>query len=170
MKEAVMSRVIGVLLMACSCLLVITAVGHTSTADFYKGKTVRILVGFSAGGAFDSYSRSLSRHMRRYLPGNPAIAVENMPGAGSLIAANYLYKAASPDGLTIGNIIGSVLMGQVLGQKGIEFDARRFEYLGAPARISGLCFQQSQRDHDAGKLDRLEDTRENGWHWPGNFR
>src|SRR5262249_39611114 len=65
--------------------------------------------------------------------------VENMPGAGSLIAANHLYKAASPDGLTVGNFIGSVLMGQVLGQKGIEFDARRFEYVGAPARYYPVC-------------------------------
>jgi len=100
---------------------------------------IRIVVGFSPGGAFDAYSRSLSRHMRKYLPGNPPITVENMPGAGSLIAANYLYKAANPDGLTIGNFIGSVLMGQILGQKGIEFDARRFEYMGAPARYNPVC-------------------------------
>jgi tripartite-type tricarboxylate transporter receptor subunit TctC len=125
--------------MACTCLLVITAAEHARAAEYYKGKTVRIVVGFTPGGAFDSYSRSLARHMRKHLPGNPTITVENMPGAGSLIAANYLYKAASPDGLTIGNFIGSVLMGQVLGQKGIEFDARRFEYLGAPARYYPVC-------------------------------
>jgi tripartite-type tricarboxylate transporter receptor subunit TctC len=134
-----MVRVIGRWSMACACLLVITAAGHASAADFYKGKTVRIVVGFTPGGAFDSYSRSFARHMRKYLPGNPTITVENMPGAGSLIAANYLYKAASPDGLTIGNFIGSVLMGQVLGQKGIEFDARRFEFIGAPARYYPVC-------------------------------
>jgi tripartite-type tricarboxylate transporter receptor subunit TctC len=116
-----------------------SAAGHAATQDFYQGKVIRIVVGFSPGGAFDAYSRSLSRHMRKYLPGNPTITVENMPGAGSLIAANYLYKAASPDGLTIGNFIGSVLMGQVLGQKGIEFDARRFEYVGAPARYYPVC-------------------------------
>jgi tripartite-type tricarboxylate transporter receptor subunit TctC len=113
--------------------------GHAATQDFYQGKVIRIVVGFSPGGAFDAYSRSLSRHMRKYVPGNPTITVENMPGAGSLISANYLYKAASPDGLTIGNFIGSVLMGQVLGQKGIEFDARRFEYVGAPARYYPVC-------------------------------
>jgi len=116
-----------------------TAVGHAATQDFYQGKMIRIIVGFSPGGAFDAYSRSLSRHMRKYIPGNPIITVENMPGAGSLIAANYLYKAASPDGLAVGNFIGSVLMGQVLGQKGVEFDARRFEYLGAPARYYPVC-------------------------------
>ena len=116
-----------------------TTAGHAAAADFYQGKVIRIVVGFSPGGAFDAYSRSLSRHMRKYLPGSPTITVENMPGAGSLIAANYLYKAANADGLTIGNFIGSVLMGQVLGQKGIEFDARRFEYVGAPARYYPVC-------------------------------
>ncbi|HEU4340261.1 MAG TPA: tripartite tricarboxylate transporter substrate-binding protein [Candidatus Binatia bacterium] len=134
-----MSRRICRFLTATAAFLFFTAAGHGATQDFYQGKTIRIVVGFSPGGAFDAYSRSLSRHMRKYLPGNPSITVENMPGAGSLIAANHLYKAASPDGLTMGNFIGSVLMGQVLGQKGVEFDARRFEYLGAPARYYPVC-------------------------------
>ncbi|MGH7811888.1 MAG: Bug family tripartite tricarboxylate transporter substrate binding protein [Candidatus Binatia bacterium] len=124
---------------ASAALFFYSAVGHPATQDFYQGKMIRIVVGFSPGGAFDAYSRSLSRHMRKHIAGNPNITVENMPGAGSLIAANYLYKAAAPDGLTIGNFIGSVLMGQVLGQKGIEFDARRFEYVGAPARYNPVC-------------------------------
>ncbi len=112
---------------------------HAATPDHYQGKVIRIVVGFSPGGAFDAYSRALTRHMRKHVPGNPTITVENMPGAGSLIAANYLYKGANPDGLTIGNFIGSVLMGQILGQKGIEFDARKFEYVGAPARYYPVC-------------------------------
>ena len=120
-------------------LFSIAAGGQAASPETYQGKTIRIVVGFSPGGAFDAYSRSLSRHMRKHLPGNPNITVENMPGAGSLIAANYLYRAASPDGLTVGNFIGSVLMGQVLGQKGIEFDARKFEYIGAPARYYPVC-------------------------------
>jgi tripartite-type tricarboxylate transporter receptor subunit TctC len=134
-----MVRVIYWFLTASAGLFFFTAAGHGATQDFYQGKVIRIVVGFSPGGAFDAYSRSLSRHMRKYIPGNPTITVENMPGAGSLIAANYLYKVASPDGLTIGNFIGSVLMGQILGQKGIEFDARRFEYVGAPARYYPVC-------------------------------
>ena len=134
-----MGRIICWFLTATAAFFFFTEAGHAATQDFYQGKMIRIVVGFSPGGAFDAYSRSLSRHMRKYIPGSPSITVENMPGAGSLIAANHLYKAASPDGLTIGNFIGSVLMGQVLGQKGIEFDARRFEYVGAPARYYPVC-------------------------------
>jgi len=106
---------------------------------FYKGKTVRIIVGFTAGGGFDVYSRVIARHMARHIPGGPTIIVENMPGAGSLISANYLYKIAKPDGLSIGHFIGGLLLGQVLGQKGIEFDARKFEYIGAPVNEHPVC-------------------------------
>jgi tripartite-type tricarboxylate transporter receptor subunit TctC len=138
-KETVVGKIIFSFLTAIAWFFTCTAAGHAATQDNYQGKMIRIVVGFSPGGAFDAYSRSLSRHMRKYLPGNPAISVENMPGAGSLIAANYLYKAAAPDGLTVGNFIGSVLMGQILGQKGIEFDARKFAYVGAPARYYPVC-------------------------------
>jgi tripartite-type tricarboxylate transporter receptor subunit TctC len=77
--------------------------------------------------------------MPRHIPGNPTIIVENMPGAGSLISANYVYKIAKPDGLTIGHFIGGLLLGQVLGQKGVEFDARKFEYIGAPTYEHPVC-------------------------------
>src|SRR3989339_227656 len=79
-----------------------------SAQEFYKGKIMRIIVGFPPGGAFDFYSRGLSRHMGKHIPGNPTIIVENMPGAGSLISANHLYKVAQPDGLTIGHFIGGL--------------------------------------------------------------
>ena len=93
--------------------------------DFYRDKTIRIVVGFSAGGGFDTYARAIARHMGKHIPGQPSIVVENMTGAGSLIAANHVYKVAKPDGLTIGHFIGGLFLGQVLGQKGIEFDARK---------------------------------------------
>src|ERR671924_1387495 len=107
--------------------------------DFYKGKTIRIVVGFSAGGGFDTYARAIARHMSKQIPGQPAIVVENMTGAGSLIAANHVYKVAKPDGLTIGHFIGGLFLGQVLGQKGVEFDARKFEYIGAPVTDHVVC-------------------------------
>ena len=119
--------------------LLASVISAETQESFYRGKTVRIVVGFTAGGGFDVYSRAIARHMTRHIPGHPTIIVENMPGAGSLISANYLYKIAKPDGLTIGHFIGGLLLSQVLGQKGIEFDARKFEYLGAPVNEHPVC-------------------------------
>jgi tripartite-type tricarboxylate transporter receptor subunit TctC len=102
--------------------------------DFYKGKTIRLIVGLAPGGGFDTYSRVIARHIGKHIPGNPTTVVENMPGAASLLAANYVYKAAKPDGLTIGNFVGGLSFQQLLGLPGIEFDAPKFEYLGVPAQ------------------------------------
>ena len=105
-------------------------------ADYYQGKTVRIVVGLAAGGGYDLYARTLARHLGKHIPGNPAVVVENMTGAGSIIAANYLYKIAKPDGLTIGHYLGGIALQQLLGKSGIEFDALRFKYIGVPAQDS----------------------------------
>ncbi len=106
---------------------------------FYRDKTIRIIVGFSAGGGFDTYSRVIARHLGKHIPGNPAIIVENRAGAASLIAANHLYKVAKPDGLTIGNFHGNQILNQALGYPGIEFDARKFEWIGVPVRENKVC-------------------------------
>jgi hypothetical protein len=105
-----------------------------STDDgFYKGKTVRLIVAFSAGGGYDTYSRTIARHLGKYITGNPTVVVDNMTGAGGIIHANYMFKQAKPDGLTIGNNSGGLFLQQVMGAKGIEFDGKKFEYLSAPA-------------------------------------
>lgn len=101
---------------------------------FYKGKVIKIVVGFSAGGGYDTYARLIGRHMTRHISGNPTIVVENMAGAGSLVSANFLYKAAKPDGLTIGHFIGGLFIQQLLEKPGIEFEARKFEYIGVPTQ------------------------------------
>src|SRR5262245_22281941 len=101
---------------------------------FYKNKTVRIIVGLAAGGGYDLYARTLARHLGKHIPGNPAVVVENMTGAGSIIAANYLFKVARPDGLTIGHYLGGIALQQLLGKSGIEFDALKFKYIGVPAQ------------------------------------
>jgi tripartite-type tricarboxylate transporter receptor subunit TctC len=106
---------------------------------FFKGKTIRLIVGFSAGGGFDAYSRVLARHMGKHIPGTPAILVENMTGAGSMIAANYSYNQAKPDGLTIGNWIGGLILQQYLGAPGIAFDAAKVEWVGSPVQINNAC-------------------------------
>lgn len=120
-------------------LLLVAGPAKSSTHDFYKGKTIRIIVGFAAGGGFDTYSRAIARHMGRFIPGNPTFVVENMTGAGSLITANYTYKVAKPDGLTIGHFIGGLIMQQVMGGSGIEFDARKFEFIGVPIKENVVC-------------------------------
>lgn len=118
----------------------VTLVGSALAQEqFFTGKTIRIVVGFSAGGGFDAYSRAIARHMGRHIPGNPTIIVENMTGAASILSANYLYKIAKPDGLTIGNFHGFQVLNQTLGAPGIEFDARRFEWIGVPVQDTGAC-------------------------------
>jgi tripartite-type tricarboxylate transporter receptor subunit TctC len=101
---------------------------------FYAGKTVRIIVGFAPGGGYDLYSRTIARHLGKYIPGNPNVAVENMTGAASLIAANHVYKVARPDGLTIGHFIGGLFIQQLLGKPGIEFESTKFEFIGVPTQ------------------------------------
>lgn len=101
---------------------------------FYEGKTIRIVVGLAPGGGYDVYARTIARHMGKHIPGHPTLVVENMTGAGSIIAANYLYRLAKPDGLTIGHYLGGIALQQLLGKPGIEFDALKFQYIGVPAQ------------------------------------
>ena len=115
-------------------LVCVLASSAFAQAPFYSGKTVRIIVGGSAGGGYDTYTRTIARHLGKHVPGNPTFVVENMTGAGSLIAANHVYKVAKPDGLTIGHFIGGLILQHVLGKPGIEFDGRKFEHLGVPAQ------------------------------------
>ena len=107
--------------------------------EYYRGKTVRIVVGLSAGGGFDIYARTMARHMGKHVPGNPAFIVDNMPGAGSMISANHVYKIAKPDGLTLGHFVGSLFMQQLLGRPGAEFEATRFEFVGSPVPEKTAC-------------------------------
>jgi tripartite-type tricarboxylate transporter receptor subunit TctC len=126
---------------ACLTLLALVGVPCAAAAqdDFYRGKTIRIVVGYSAGGGFDTYSRAIARHLAKHVPGKPAVIVENMPGAAGLVAANSIYRAGRPDGLTIVNFQGTQVMGQILGREGVEFDARKFEWIGAPTRENAVC-------------------------------
>ena len=117
-----------------SLFLALSAGNAFAQTNFYEGKSIRMIVGFSAGGGYDTYTRTLARHMGKHIPGNPAILVENMAGAGSMIAANYSYNVARPDGLTIGHFIGGLFLQQLLGKPGIEFDAARFQFVGVPAQ------------------------------------
>jgi tripartite-type tricarboxylate transporter receptor subunit TctC len=102
--------------------------------NFFAGKTVRIVVGSSPGGGYDYWARLLARSMAKYIPGNPEVVVQNMPGGGSLMATNYVYGVAKPDGLTLGMPNQSVYMAQVVGDKEARFDAPKFNWIGSPDR------------------------------------
>ena len=129
-----------VLALSATALVLALAGSHPLEAQsFFAGRTVRIVVGLAPGGGFDTYARLLARHLGKHIPGNPAIIVENMTGAGGLISANHLYRVAKPDGLSLAHVPGTLLLAQVLGQPGIEFDARRFEYIGATLKEEVVC-------------------------------
>lgn len=107
---------------------------HAAEAPFYEGKTIRIIVGFTAGGGFDAYARAIARHMGKHIPGSPTVIVDNMPGAGSVITANHIYKVAKPDGLSIGHFYGNLVWAQMFKKPGIEFDFTKYEWVGAPVK------------------------------------
>lgn len=121
-----------------SLLLLLTA-GASAQEPFYKGKTIRVVVATTAGGGFDTYTRAIVRHMGKFIPGNPSLVVENMPGAGHLIGANHVYKVAKPDGLTIGHFHGGLFLYQLLGRQGIDFDSAKFRFIGAPVTDNRAC-------------------------------
>ena len=108
-------------------------------AEFYKNKTIRFVVGYSPGGGYDTYTRAVARHMGKYIPGNPTPIVQNMTGGGSLIAANYIYNRAKPDGLTVGNWNGGLILQKTLGEKKARFEGDKFGWVGAPVKGLPAC-------------------------------
>ena len=122
-----------------AAVMTIAAAGQSHADDFYKGKTIRVIVGGSAGGGFDIYTRAMARHMGKYIPGNPLLIVENMTGAGTLIAAKYLHSSAKPDGLSFGIFNGALILSGALGNKSVDFDMRELEYLGVPIQDNNVC-------------------------------
>ena len=118
-----------------------------AVADFYRGKIVRIVVGYGSGGGYDLYARLLSRHFGRFIPGNPTVVVQNMPGAGSLRAANFIYTAAPRDGTTIGTFSRDVPLLAAMGtSSGAQFDSRRFTWLGSSSSFRDDAYVLIVRD------------------------
>jgi tripartite-type tricarboxylate transporter receptor subunit TctC len=113
---------------------------HAQDEAFYAGKTVRIIVGFTPGGFYDRWARLLSRYMPKYIPGNPNFLVQNMPGASSVIAANYVYNLAKGDGLTLLVPINSLYLDQIVGRKEVKFDVRKFEFIGTQEKAPTMLY------------------------------
>ncbi|MGH7794783.1 MAG: hypothetical protein ACREQ2_07780 [Candidatus Binatia bacterium] len=119
--------------------LVAFPTGSRAADDFYKGKTIHFVVGAPAGGGYDTYTRAIARHLGKHIPGNPSMVIDNMDGAGSLIAANHVYNKAAPDGLTIGVWISGQIIRQALGDRSARFDGRKFGWIGAPSKGAPTC-------------------------------
>jgi tripartite-type tricarboxylate transporter receptor subunit TctC len=120
-----------------------SSVAHAASDEFFKGKSIRFVVGNSVGGAMDDWGRFLTQHLGRNIPGNPDFVVQNMGGAGGVIAANYVYNVAKPDGLTLGFINPAIYIDQLLGSKEVKFDWQKFSWIGSPERIDQVLFMRS---------------------------
>jgi GNAT superfamily N-acetyltransferase len=124
-------------------------------APFYQGKTIRIIVGTPPGNLYDLWARLIVAHMGKHIPGNPEFIVQNMPGAGHVVAANHLFSVAKPDGLTlIGSIIPSLYLNQLIGRSEIQFDCAKFTWIGSPARGDSQMYMRADTPYKT-----IEDVR-----------
>ncbi len=110
-----------------------------SVADFYKGKTITVIVGYTAGGGYDLYARALARHMGRHLPGNPNFIIQNLTGAGSLNAANNIYNVAAKDGTVFGTFARGLPIEPLIGTARVQFEAAKFTWLGSGTNEISIC-------------------------------
>jgi tripartite-type tricarboxylate transporter receptor subunit TctC len=130
------------------------AAGADAVADFYKGKTVTIVVAHEPGTGFDIYARSLQRHLRRHIPGNPAVVVQNMPGAGGITAANWLYNAAPADGTVLGTFVHTVAFEPLTGNAAARYETAKFTWIGNMEEGVAVCGVSP-----AAGIARFEDMR-----------
>jgi tripartite-type tricarboxylate transporter receptor subunit TctC len=142
----------ALLVILCSFLWTISA---SAQAPFYQGKTIRVIVGTPPGNLYDFWARLIVEHLGKHIPGNPNFVVQNMPGAGHVVAVNYLYSQVKPDGLTlIGSVIPSLYLNQLVGRPEIQFDWSKFEWIGSPARGNSQMYMRSDTPYKT-----IEDVR-----------
>jgi tripartite-type tricarboxylate transporter receptor subunit TctC len=118
--------------------LIAVATPAPAQSDFYKGKSVTIVLSSAAGGGYDVLGRLIAHHLPKHIPGNPTVVVKNMPGAGGIVAANYLFNAAPKDGLTVGGLQNNVPFEPLFGTKEARFDPTKFIWLGTPSRETAI--------------------------------
>jgi tripartite-type tricarboxylate transporter receptor subunit TctC len=123
--------------------------------NFYKGKTIRVIIGTTPGALYDQWSRVIAAHMGKHIPGNPEMVPQNMPGAGHKIAANYVYNVSKPDGLTmIGSIVPSLYFDQLVGRKEVQYDWAKFAWIGSPVKGESQMYMRSDTPYKT-----MEDVR-----------
>jgi tripartite-type tricarboxylate transporter receptor subunit TctC len=122
--------------------------------EFYQGKTIRFIVGYQSGDSHDLWARAYARHMGKHIPGNPTFIVQNMTGAGSMVAANYIYNIAKPDGLTMGTFAPGLYLAQVTGSNEVKFDWAKYTWIGSPEQNGNVLFMRSDAPYKS-----IEDIR-----------
>jgi tripartite-type tricarboxylate transporter receptor subunit TctC len=147
------SRIIGTVAGALA-LAATSAIPALAQVNFYEGKTIRVVVALGTGGGYDGYARLLSRHLGKHLPGNPTIVVQNMPGAGGIIAANHVYNVATKDGTTIGALHANIALSQVTDTPNLEYDARKMNWVGRLVS-GGLDIHHTLQPNGAKSFDEL---------------
>lgn len=127
--------------------------------DFYKGKTITVYVGTTPGALYDQWARILAHHMGRHIPGNPSFIVQNMPGAGHKIAANYVYGKTKPDGLSlIGSIVPSLYFDQLIGRKEVIYDWGKFAWIGSPVKGESQMYMRADTAYKT--IDDVRNAKE----------
>ena len=137
-----------------------SSVGSSGAAesDYFSGKTIRVVVGSSAGGGYDLWARLMAQHIGKHIPGNPSVVVQNMPGAGGAVAANYIYGVAKPDALTLGAFNPALYFDQLVGRPEVKFDWSKFTWIGSPEQNEVLHFIRT--DAPFKTIDDLRNTKE----------
>jgi tripartite-type tricarboxylate transporter receptor subunit TctC len=138
--------------------LLFTAEALYAQSPFYQGKTIRIIVGYLPGDNHDLWARAYARFMGKYIPGNPDFIVQNMPGAGSMIAANHVYNLTKPDGLTLGALGGALYYAQLTGRGEVKFDWAKFTWIGTADRNGTLVFMRSDAPYKT--LEEIRNAKE----------
>ena len=146
--------VAGVLFLSLELLNLSNLEPAAAQTPFYQGKTVRIVIGSSTGGGYDLWARVLARHYGKYIPGNPTILVQNMPGAASIVATNYLYNVAKPDGLTLGALLPAIYFDQLVGRKEVQFDFAKIPWIGSPEQNDIIHYMRADSPYKS-----IEDIR-----------
>src|SRR3954464_184720 len=149
---------VGAALVLAIAMLAAPQARADDVADFYKGKRINLIVSYGTGGGYDVYARVLSRHMSKHIPGNPNIVIQNMPGAGSLRGANYIYNVAAKDGTAFGTFARNIaLMGYLKTNQKVQFDSAKFTWLGSSSSLANDAYVLLLR-RDA-KVKSIEDAR-----------
>ncbi|HXF75812.1 MAG TPA: tripartite tricarboxylate transporter substrate-binding protein [Methylomirabilota bacterium] len=126
--------------------------------NFYQGKTIKLIVGSSTGGGYDLWARLLARHYGKHIPGNPTIVVQNMPGAASVVAANYLYSVAKPDGLTLGALLPAIYFDQLVGRPEVKFDFAKIGWIGSPEQNDIVHYMRADSPYKS--IDDIRKAKE----------